>query len=453
MALEVIILAAGKGTRMKSAKPKVLHELAGQSLVARVVETAQKLAPDNIHLVYGHGGEQIINAFKDRPVNPVEQAEQKGTGHAVAQVLPHIDPDNKVLILYGDVPLIETATLQRLIDKASSGFSLLTVDLPSPQGYGRIVRDTDNNVKAIVEHKDASEEQLMISEVNTGVMCVRGDFLKRWLPELSSDNSQGEYYLTDIVAMAENEEVCIQTEQPAETFEVEGINDRLQLSRLERIHQSKQAQYLMANGITLMDPARFDLRGTLNAGTDIVIDINTVIEGDVTLGSNVKIGPNCVIRNASIGDGVEILANSLIEESTVENDCIIGPYARLRPGTQLKSKAKVGNFVEIKKSMVGMGSKINHLSYIGDTIVGEYANIGAGTITCNYDGVNKFQTEVGDGAFIGSNTSLIAPVKIGNNATTGAGSAINKDIPDENLGIARAKQRNIDTWQRPTKKL
>jgi len=452
MALEVIILAAGKGTRMKSTKPKVLHELAGKSLVARVVETAQKLAPDNIYLVYGHGGEQIIDAFKDQPVNPVEQAEQKGTGHAVAQVLPHIDPDNKVLILYGDVPLIETETLQRLIDKASSGFSLLTVDLTNPQGYGRIVRDTDNNVKAIVEHKDASEEQLMISEVNTGVMCVRGDFLARWLPELSSDNSQGEHYLTDIVAMAENEEVCIQTEQPAETFEVEGINDRQQLSRLERIHQRKQAQYLMANGITLMDPARFDLRGTLNAGTDIVIDINTVIEGNVILGSNVKIGSNCVIRNASIGDGVEILANSLIEESVVENDCIIGPYARLRPGNELKPKTKVGNFVEIKNTTVGMGSKINHLSYIGDTTVGEYANIGAGTITCNYDGVNKFKTEIGDGAFIGSNSSLIAPVKIGNNATTGAGSAINKDIPGDNLGIARAKQRNIDTWQRPTKK-
>jgi bifunctional UDP-N-acetylglucosamine pyrophosphorylase/glucosamine-1-phosphate N-acetyltransferase len=385
-------------------------------------------------------------------VNPVEQVEQKGTGHAVAQVLPHIDPDNNVLILYGDVPLIEIETLQRLIDKASSGFALLTVDLPNPQGYGRIVRDTDNNVKAIVEHKDASEEQLTITEVNTGVMCVRGDFLARWLPELSSNNSQGEYYLTDIVAMAEDEEVCIQTEQPAETFEVEGINDRLQLSRLERIHQRKQADYLMANGITLMDPTRFDLRGTLNAGTDIVIDINTVLEGEVNLGSNVKIGPNCVIRNASIGDGVEILANSLIEDSLIESDCVIGPYARLRPGTELKSKAKVGNFVEIKKSTVGVGSKINHLSYIGDTIVGENANIGAGTITCNYDGVNKFQTEIGDGAFIGSNSSLIAPVKIGKNATTGAGSAINKDIPDENLGVARAKQRNIDTWQRPSKK-
>ena len=452
MALEVIILAAGKGTRMKSVKPKVLHELAGKSLVARVVEIAKSLNPSKVHLVYGHGGEQIIAAFDGQPLNLIEQAEQKGTGHAVAQVLPDIDPDNEILILYGDVPLIDSETLNRLTEKASSGFSLLTVDLPSPDGYGRIVRDTDEKVVAIVEHKDASFAQLAITEVNTGVMCVSGAFLRRWLPLLSSENSQGEYYLTDIVAMAESEDICIETEQPKETFEVEGINDRLQLSRMERVFQIKQAEKLMAQGVTLMDPARFDLRGTLSAGTDSTIDINVVIEGEVTLGSNIRIGPNCVIRNSSIGDGVEILANSLIEDSKVSNDCIIGPYARLRPGSELKSNVKVGNFVEIKKSTLEVGSKVNHLSYIGDATVGEHANIGAGTITCNYDGVNKFQTEIGAGAFIGSNTSLIAPVKIGKNATTGAGSAISKDVSDENLAIARGKQRNIDTWQRPVKK-
>ena len=329
---------------------------------------------------------------------------------------------------------------------------MLTVDLPSPDGYGRIVRDTDEKVVAIVEHKDASPTQLAITEVNTGVMCVSGACLRRWLPLLSSENSQGEYYLTDIVAMAESEGICIETEQPKQTFEVEGINDRLQLSRMERVFQVKQAEELMAQGVTLMDPARFDLRGTLSAGTDSIIDINVVIEGEVTLGSNIKIGPNCVIRNSSIGDGVEILANSLIEDSKVSNDCIIGPYARLRPGAELKSNVKVGNFVEIKKSTLQTGSKVNHLSYIGDAMVGEHANIGAGTITCNYDGVNKFQTEIGAGAFIGSNTSLIAPVKIGKNATTGAGSAISKDVSDEGLAIARGKQRNIDTWQRPVKK-
>ena len=452
MALEVIILAAGKGTRMKSVKPKVLHELAGKSLVARVVETAQNLKPDNVHLVYGHGGEQIIAAFEEQPVNFIEQTEQKGTGHAVAQVLSDIDPDNKILILYGDVPLIDLNTLLKLIEKASSGFSLLTVNLDNPKGYGRIIRDTDDKVKAIVEHKDADTAQLAITEVNTGVMCVRGDFLKRWLPLLSPENCQGEYYLTDIVEMAESEGICIATEQPKDSYEVEGVNDRIQLSQLERIFQRKQAECFMAEGITLMDPSRFDVRGALRAGNDTVIDINVVIEGDVTLGSNVKIGPNCVIRNSSIGDGVEIFANSYIEDSKIDNDCLIGPFARLRPGVEMKSKAKIGNFVEIKKSTLGVGSKVNHLSYIGDTTVGERANIGAGTITCNYDGVNKFKTEIGDGAFIGSNSSLIAPVKIGKYATIGAGSAIHKDVPDEDLGIARGKQRNINTWQRPTKK-
>lgn len=452
MSLEIVILAAGKGTRMKSALPKVLHPLAGRALIQHVVKTAEQLDPDEIHLVYGHSGQQIISVLEGGSLNFVEQAVQKGTGHAVSQVLSHIDPDSSVLILYGDVPLIEADTLQKLVEASQCGFSLLTVHLENPYGYGRIIRDVDNNVKAIVEQKDANTEQLAITEVNTGVMCVRGEYLARWLPQLSSENSQGEYYLTDIVAMAEEEEIPIATRQPKEIYEVEGVNDRSQLSKLERVYQGKQAEELMKGGITLYDPSRFDLRGSLVYGTDIIIDVNTVFEGDNTLGSNVRIGPNCIIRNSHIGDDVEILGNCVIEESHIENSCIVGPFARLRPGNTLKPRSKVGNFVEMKKTMLGEGSKVNHLSYIGDTTIGIKANIGAGTITCNYDGVNKFQTEICDGAFIGSNSSLIAPVKVGKNATTGAGSAINKDIPDETLAIARGKQRNIDTWKRPVKK-
>lgn len=452
MALEVIILAAGKGTRMKSALPKVLHTLAGETLIERVVHIAQQLQPVKIHLVYGHGAELIKKVFSNSSVNLVEQAEQKGTGHAVAQALPHIDTNNQIVVLYGDVPLLTVNTLQNLISKAEHGFSLLTVNLEHPQGYGRIIRDIDGHIKAIVEHKDATEIQQHIKEVNTGVMCVKGALLAKWLPALSADNSQGEYYLTDIVAMASNENIPIASDQPKHVFEVEGINDRNQLAKLERIYQHHQAEKLMVEGVTLMDPARFDLRGKLSTGSDVSIDINVIIEGHVTLGNGVSIGPNCVIKNATIGDNVHIYANSLIEDSVIEAECTVGPFARLRPKTHLKPGAKVGNFVEVKKSTIGVGSKVNHLSYIGDTTIGSHANIGAGTITCNYDGVNKFQTEIADGAFIGSNSSLIAPVKIGKNATVGAGSAINKDVPDGMLSVGRGKQVNIDTWQRPVKK-
>lgn len=452
MALEVIILAAGKGTRMKSALPKVLHKLGGETLVERVVHTAQHLRAEQIHLVYGHGAELLKKVFSDGRVNLVEQAEQKGTGHAVAQVLPFINKKNQVLVLYGDVPLLSVDTLNKLISKAEQSFALLTVHLDNPQGYGRIIRDADGHIMAIVEQKDASDIQRQIKEVNTGVMCVKGECLARWLPLLSADNSQGEYYLTDIVAMAKDEEIPIIAEHPTHHFEVEGVNDRQQLARLERIYQHHQAQQWMLAGVTLMDPLRFDVRGKLSVGMDVCIDINVVLEGHVILGQGVSIGPNCVIKNATIGDNVHIYTNSLIEDCVIEEGCTVGPFARLRPKTHLKAKAKVGNFVEVKKSTIGEGSKVNHLSYIGDTTVGSEANIGAGTITCNYDGVNKFQTEIADGAFIGSNSALIAPVKIGKNATVGAGSAINKDVPDDTLAIARGKQITISNWKRPVKK-
>ena len=451
MALEVVILAAGKGSRMKSSLPKVLHKLAGISLVRRVVNTATELHSNKTHIVYGHAGEQIKNVFDGDAINLVEQLEQKGTGHAVSTVLPSLDVKCKILILYGDVPLLSAITLNKLISESDSGLSLLTVNLDNPYGYGRIIRDIDNCVRAIVEHKDANENQRKVKEVNTGIMCVSGELLAKWLPQLSTENSQGEYYLTDIVAMAEEEGIDIATVQPEFSYEVEGVNNRKQLVKLERIYQQVQADELMAAGVSIMDPQRFDLRGSLEAGMDVCIDINVVIEGEVKIGEGTSIGPNCIIKNSSIGRNVEILANSIIEDSVIDDDCMVGPFARLRPLTHLMTGAKVGNFVETKKTTVGSGSKINHLSYIGDTIIGEKANIGAGTITCNYDGVNKFVTQIGDGAFIGSNTSLIAPVVIGENATTGAGSAIHKDIPASSLGVARGKQRNIDTWQRPVK--
>ena len=451
MALEVVILAAGKGSRMKSTLPKVLHKLAGISLVRRVVNTATALHSNKTHIVYGHAGEQIKSIFEGEAINLVEQVEQKGTGHAVSTALPSLDIKNKILILYGDVPLLSAVTLNKLILESQSGLSLLTVNLDNPYGYGRIIRDIDNRVRAIVEHKDTNENQRKVKEVNTGIMCVSGELLSKWLPQLSTENSQGEYYLTDIVAMAEEEGIDIATVQPEFSYEVEGVNNRKQLVKLERIYQQVQADQLMAAGVSIMDPQRFDLRGSLEAGTDVCIDINVVIEGEVKIAEGTSIGPNCIIKNSTIGRNVEILANSIIEDSVIDDACIVGPFARLRPLTHLMTGSKIGNFVETKKTTVGSGSKVNHLSYIGDTIIGEKANIGAGTITCNYDGVNKFITEIGDGAFIGSNTSLIAPVVIGANATTGAGSAIDKDIPTSNLGVARGKQRNIDTWQRPVK--
>lgn len=453
MKLRVVILAAGKGTRMRSDLPKVLHKVANKPMVEHVIDTARSLKPEAINLIYGHGGEQLQKTIQGEDLTWVEQREQLGTGHAVQQVIPYLKDDEKVVILYGDVPLLTESTLIKLLTATqTTELGLLTMTLDDPNGYGRIVRNTDKQVTGIVEQKDANAEQLAIQEVNTGIMIADGAKLKAWLENLSNDNAQKEYYLTDIVAMAAEQGVTIATAQPDATYEVEGANNRQQLAQLERAFQRRQADELMTQGVTLIDPARFDCRGKLTVGNDVTFDINVVIEGDVTIGNNVTVEPNCVIKDATIGDNTVIRANSHIEGATVAKNCKVGPFARLRPGAELADEAQVGNFVEMKKSRLGKGSKASHLTYLGDAQVGEYANIGAGTITCNYDGVNKFLTEIGDGAFIGSNSSLVAPVKIGNNATVGAGSVVTREVADEELAVARGKQRNISGWQRPQKK-
>lgn len=453
MKLSTVILAAGKGTRMKSSLPKVLHPLAGRPLVGHVIDSAKALNAEAVHVVYGHGGERVPQAFDGAGVEFVLQAEQLGTGHAVDQAMPNIEDDHLVLVLYGDVPLIRQETLAGLVEAAGdSSLGLLTVTLANPTGYGRIVRDSaSGQVQCIVEQKDADAEQLKIREVNTGILAVNAGLLRNWLNRLDNKNAQGEYYLTDIIAMAVADGVAVNTRQPQDATEVEGINDRVQLSRLERRYQELQAEQLMRAGVTLADPARIDVRGNLKIGQDSFIDINVVIEGDVEIGSGVSIGPNCLIRNSRIGDCVEILANTVIEEAVVGEASRVGPFARLRPQAELLGHNHVGNFVEIKKSTIGEGSKVNHLSYVGDAQIGNKVNVGAGTITCNYDGANKHLTEIGDNAFIGSNTALVAPVKIGAGATIGAGSVINSDAPDEQLTVTRAKQISIPAWKRPVK--
>lgn len=452
--LNVIVLAAGKGTRMKSRLPKVLHPIAGRPMLQHVLDSVRKLSLQRpINTIIGHGAEQIEAAMTAEDLRFILQSEQLGTGHAVQQALPYLEAQDTVLILYGDVPLIKADTLAALVDCVSErSLGLLTLNMQDPTGYGRIVRDDAGRVLAIVEQKDATDEQLAISEVNTGIMAVRGEQLQRWLPQLSAENAQGEYYLTDIIAMAGEDGVAVETKQPAEEWEVMGINNRQQQAELERIYQLELARQFLRDGISLADPARFDCRGSLSFGEDVRIDINCVIEGDVQLGDNVQIGPNCCIKNARIGDNSVIKANSIIEDATLAAGCEVGPFARLRPGADLKAKAKVGNFVEVKKAVIGEGSKVNHLSYIGDAKLGTNVNVGAGTITCNYDGVNKSKTEIGDEAFIGSNTALVAPVKVGRGATIGAGSTISADVPDQQLAVGRARQRNIQGWERPTKK-
>ncbi|HAS15373.1 MULTISPECIES: bifunctional UDP-N-acetylglucosamine diphosphorylase/glucosamine-1-phosphate N-acetyltransferase GlmU [Idiomarina] len=453
MKLRVVILAAGKGTRMRSDLPKVLHKVANKPMVEHVIDTARSLKPDAINLIYGHGGDQLQQAIAGDDLTWVEQREQLGTGHAVQQVIPHLKSNEKVIILYGDVPLLTESTLIKLVTaSANTSLGLLTMTLAEPTGYGRIVRNERRSVTGIVEQKDANAQQLAIDEVNTGIMIADSDKLKGWLEQLSNDNAQKEYYLTDIVEMAAQEGVNIATAQPDNAQEVEGANNRQQLASLERALQQRQAEELMTQGVTLIDPARFDCRGKLSAGSDVTIDINAVFEGNVVLGDRVVIEPNCVIRNSVIGDDTVIRANSHIEDAKVAKGCKVGPFARLRPGAELADEAQVGNFVEMKKSRLGKGSKASHLTYLGDTQVGEYANIGAGTITCNYDGVNKALTEIGDGAFIGSNSSLVAPVSIGKNATVGAGSVITRAVADDELAVARGKQRNISGWQRPQSK-
>lgn len=448
MAIDIVILAAGQGTRMRSDKPKVLHTIAGKPMVQHVLDQAQQLAASKIHLVVGHGGDQVRKALEGQDVSFVVQSEQLGTGHAVAQALPNLTVNSKVLILYGDVPLTPAGLFEDLLNCVSdSQMSLLTVNLEDPTGYGRIVRH-DGSVKAIVEQKDASEEELLIREINTGIMAVSQKHLADWLPKLSSNNAQGEYYLTDIIAMAADQGVEIATAQPEFEEQVQGVNNRYQQAELERWHQKQLAEKLMIEGASLADPSRIDIRGSLTVGKDCFIDINTLFEGSVTLSDGVEIGPNCVIKNATVGAGTKVEANSVIDGASIAENCAIGPFARIRPATELKAGAKVGNFVETKKSVIGAGAKINHLTYIGDATIGAKANIGAGTITCNYDGVNKFKTEIGEGAFIGSNSSLVAPVSIGANAVVGAGSTITKSVEADALAVGRGKQIIKTGWKK-----
>ncbi|MFE8070390.1 bifunctional UDP-N-acetylglucosamine diphosphorylase/glucosamine-1-phosphate N-acetyltransferase GlmU [Marinobacteraceae bacterium S3BR75-40.1] len=450
--LHVVILAAGQGSRMKSALPKVLHCVAGKPMLHHVIDTARALQADGIHVVIGHGADQVREQTPAGDLHWALQAEQLGTGHAVAQALPEVPDDARVLVLYGDVPLISQDTLADLIRHVSQhSLALLTAKVDDPSGYGRILRDDSGFVQAIVEEKDATEAQKRIGEINTGILAAMGHQLKAWMPRLSSNNAQGEYYLTDAIAMAVGDGLEISVAHPRTEQEVQGVNNRLQLSQLERWYQRLEAERLMTAGATLLDPARIDVRGELSVGHDVIIDVNCVFEGRVTLADNVVVGPNCVLRNARIGAGSVIEANSVIDGAETEGQNQIGPFARLRPGTVLARKAKVGNFVETKKARIGEGSKVNHLTYIGDTTMGRDVNVGAGTITCNYDGVNKFQTEIGDGVFIGSNSSLVAPVSLGAGSTVGAGSTITKAVEKDQLAVARGRQRNIDGWERPRK--
>ncbi len=451
MSLKVVILAAGKGTRMKSAMPKVLHCVAEKPMVEHVVDAAGSLGAEKTVLVIGHGADQVKSTVT-RDVVYVEQTEQLGTGHAVQQALPMLEPNDTVLIGYGDVPLTKPETFKQLIDDVTdSNIALLTVIMEDPTGYGRIIRDDAGNVKGIVEQKDATEEQLLVNEGNTGILAARASVLAEMLGSIDNKNAQQEYYLTDIFALAVERGLSITTHHPEHEWETAGVNSRLQLAELERIYQLNQADKLMTAGVTLRDPARIDVRGNLTAGQDSIIDVNCVFEGDVTIGDNVSIGPNCLITNATIAAGTVIKANTVIEDSVVGENCTIGPFARLRPGAELAEQAHIGNFVEIKKSKISKGSKVNHLSYVGDSEVGEGVNIGAGTITCNYDGVNKHQTIIEDGVFIGSCTQLVAPVKVGKNAVVGAGSTITKEVAANQLAFTRAQLKTVENWPRPKK--
>jgi bifunctional UDP-N-acetylglucosamine pyrophosphorylase / glucosamine-1-phosphate N-acetyltransferase len=452
MKLDIIILAAGKGTRMRSAQPKVLHRLAGVPLLAHVLHSAQALKPHAIHVVYGHGGEQVPEQLGAPGILWVKQEPQLGTGHAVQQAMPAVTGDT-VLILYGDVPLTRIETLRALMAAAAGGgLAVLTAVLDNPGGYGRIVRDGTDRVTRIVEHKDASETERAIREVNTGILAAPAIRLRTWLAALRNQNVQGEYYLTDVIGMAAAEGVAIATAQPQAEWEILGVNSKAQLAELERIHQRNQALALMEQGVTLLDPARFDLRGTLTCGQDVRIDVNVVIEGDVMLGDRVVIGPNNVLRRCQIGADTLVHPNCVIEDAEIGADCRLGPFARIRPETRIAARAHIGNFVEIKKSVIGPGSKVNHLTYVGDSTVGKDVNVGAGTITANYDGANKHHTQIDDNASIGSNCVLVAPVKIGAGATIGAGSVIAKDAPAGELTLSRVKQTTVPGWKRPVKK-
>jgi bifunctional UDP-N-acetylglucosamine pyrophosphorylase/glucosamine-1-phosphate N-acetyltransferase len=449
--VSVVILAAGQGTRMRSRLPKVLQPLAGQPLLGHVIATAESLKVNKICLVYGHGGEQVRELYIERDLVWVLQEEQLGTGHAVLQAMPQIDAGHTALILYGDVPLVRPETLASLVSAGSDQLAVLTAELDDPTGYGRIIRDSDDHLLAIVEEQDATEEQKALREINTGMMACPADLLAGWLTRIAPDNAQSEYYLTDIIrcAVADGATVVpVRTDSVAEAL---GVNDKMQLAAMERLLRKRTSRALLEQGVTLVDPDRFDLRGTLTCGNDVYIDVNVLVEGQVHFGNDVNIGPNCIIRNTSIGPGTRVHANCVIEAATIGGNCEIGPFARMRPGVEMSDQSKLGNFVEVKKSRIGSGSKVNHLSYIGDTTIGEEVNVGAGTITCNYDGANKHPTIIGDGAFIGSGVELVAPVEIGPGATIGAGSTITKAAPAGELVIERSRQQIITGWKRPTK--
>ncbi|GIT83505.1 bifunctional protein GlmU [Acinetobacter seohaensis] len=451
MSTTVIILAAGKGTRMRSNLPKVLQPLAGRPLLGHVIDTAKKLQADHIITIYGHGGTLVQNAFAHEQVQWVEQAEQLGTGHAVKVTLPVLPHEGVSLILSGDVPCITEQTLQKLLDVSRETLiGLVTLTLADATGYGRIVRE-NGKIQAIVEHKDASEAQRQIQEINTGIYCVSNAKLHEWLPKLSNNNAQGEYYLTDIVAMAIADGLEVASVEPQLAFEVEGVNDRVQLAALEREFQNFQAKQLMQQGVHLIDPTRFDLRGNLTAGKDVRIDINVIIEGDCELGDGVEIGAGCILKNTKIAAGTKVQPYSVFDQAVVGEAAQIGPFSRLRPGAVLANEVHIGNFVEVKNSQIGLGSKANHFTYLGDAEVGAGSNIGAGTITCNYDGANKFKTIIGDQVFIGSNSSLVAPVTIANGATVGAGSTITRDVAEQCLAVERSKQFTKENYQRPQK--
>ena len=451
-ALSVVILAAGKGTRMYSDLPKVLHPIAGKPMVKHVIDTAKQLGAHNIHLVYGHGGDLMQQRLANEPVNWVLQTEQLGTGHAMQQAAPFFADDENILMLYGDAPLITKATLEKLIAaKPDKGIALLTVVLDNPTGYGRILRE-NGNVVGIVEQKDANAEQLKIQEVNTGVMVSDGASFKKWLTQLDNNNAQGEYYMTDVIALANRDGCQVAAVQAADLMEVEGANTRLQLVALEQYFQQKQARELLLAGVMLLDPNSFKLRGELTHGKDVEIDMNVILKGKVRLGNRVKIGAGCVITNCDIGDDVEIKPYSVLEDASVGANAAIGPFSRLRPGAELAENTHVGNFVEIKKAQIGKGSKVNHLTYVGDAEIGKDCNIGAGVITCNYDGANKFKTIIGDNVFIGSDSQLVAPVTIESGATIGAGSTIRDDVRHDELVTTRVPQKHIQGWERPKKK-
>ncbi|PIZ04785.1 MAG: UDP-N-acetylglucosamine diphosphorylase/glucosamine-1-phosphate N-acetyltransferase [Gammaproteobacteria bacterium CG_4_10_14_0_8_um_filter_38_16] len=452
MTLSIVILAAGKGRRMVSKLPKVMHKLGGVTLLERVVKTAESLKPKKIHVVYGNGGSCLPESLPSLAVNWVFQKEQLGTGHAVMQALPFCSNDERILVLYGDVPVISTHTLQQLLDETpKEGVGLLVTELENPTGFGRIVRDHNDNIVAIIEEKDATRTQRAIKEINTGIVTAPAQFLKSCLPRLSNKNAQHEYYLTDMIAVSVEEGVPLRSVSAMNSNEVRGVNDPWQLVTLERYYQSERARQLAYSGVTIMDPARLDIRGDVFVSPSVQLDINVILEGNVTIGAGCEIGSNVVIKNSTLGNNVKILSNCVIDGAVIEDDAQIGPFAHVRPHTNIKSKAKVGNFVEIKKTTLGENSKASHLSYLGDALVGKNVNVGAGTITCNYDGVNKWPTEIDDGAFIGSNTSLVAPVKIGKNATIAAGSVITKKAPAAQLTVARAKQVVVENWKRPEK--